>query len=333
MIDTSAGVYFDYTWTGCTSLTGFPHLDTSNGTGFNGTWYDCSGLTTFPTLDLHNLTDGTNLFGPGGISAGSYSALLIHLAENNTNTGVNLWVGFTSRYQSDASQARNEILIGSRGWIIFDGGMEPPTITSARMRTALIGSSFSYQIIASNAPDHFDATPLPAGLTIDEATGIISGTVPSVIGTHTIALQAANAGGPGLATLTLYVNEAKAPVITSRTSVGAVAGRPFRYQITATNHPWYFGASDLPSDLSFNAETGLITGRPHAGTAILSLTASNDHGTDAVELTITTVTGADDEHGHRCGAGSGISSLLLLGFGLAGLQFIRPRKQKATSAA
>jgi hypothetical protein len=39
-----------------------------------------------------------------------------------------------------------------------------------------VGLAFSYQITPSNNPISFNATDLPAGLSINKTTGIISGT-------------------------------------------------------------------------------------------------------------------------------------------------------------
>ena len=67
----------------------------------------------------------------------------------------------------------------------------PPDITSPSTATATVGQLFSYQITATNAPTSFNATGLPAGLTINTATGSISGT-PTAVGTFSVTLSATN---------------------------------------------------------------------------------------------------------------------------------------------
>src|SRR5439155_6281255 len=65
---------------------------------------------------------------------------------------------------------------------------------------------FSYQIAATNSPSSYGATGLAGtGLSIDTATGLISGT-PTTSGTFSVTLSATNSGGTGSATLTLTIN-------------------------------------------------------------------------------------------------------------------------------
>lgn len=74
---------------------------------------------------------------------------------------------------------------------LLDDRNVPVTITSAQADTALIGRAYSYSITAIKSPTNFSAGNLPAGLTIDTATGIISGT-PVQTGIFAVALKASN---------------------------------------------------------------------------------------------------------------------------------------------
>jgi PKD repeat protein len=161
-----------------------------------------------------------------------------------------------------------------------------PVITSATAANAQTGTTFTYQITATNTPTGFTASGLPAGLSVDATTGAITGT-PTASGASTVTISATNPGGTGSATLALTVDPA-APVITSATAANAESGAPFTYQITATNTPTGFTASGLPAGLSVDATTGAITGTPTAaGASTVTITATNSGGTGSATLAIT----------------------------------------------
>ncbi len=80
----------------------------------------------------------------------------------------------------------------------------PPGITSSTSASGTVGSTFNYQITASNSPTSFSATGLPGGLSVNTSTGAITGT-PTASGTSTVTIGATNATGTGTAALTLTV--------------------------------------------------------------------------------------------------------------------------------
>ena len=93
-------------------------------------------------------------------------------------------------------------------------------------------------------------------------------------------------GSPATANVTILDDEGP-PVITSPTTASGQRGEPFSYRITATNSPTSYGASGLPTGLSIDAATGLISGTPNDfGTFQVQISASNSTGTGTATLTI-----------------------------------------------
>lgn len=94
--------------------------------------------------------------------------------------------------------------------------------------------------------------------------------------------------GAGVDTYTRQITVTDSPVITSNGSADGMVGAPFYYQSTATNTPISYDASGLPSGLSVNTTTGLISGTPTtAGVYPVMLSATNASGTGRATLTLT----------------------------------------------
>jgi len=177
--------------------------------------------------------------------------------------------------------------------ISSSGGAGAPAITSATSASGTTGQAFTYQIAASNSPTSYNATPLPAGLSVSTSTGAITGT-PTTAGSTNVTLSATNASGTGSATLAITINSSAsgAPVITSATTSNGNVGLAFRYQIVASNSPTSYNATPLPAGLSVSSSTGAITGTPTtAGTTNVTISATNASGTGSTNLAITITSG------------------------------------------
>lgn len=130
----------------------------------------------------------------------------------NSSTGRITGKTNTSGTSQITLTAKNSAGTGSKLLLltVASAGIEAPVITSASSTTAKVGTPFSYQITATNAPANYNATisgaSLPAWLSIDTETGLLSGT-PTAEGNFTITLSAANTGGTGQGTLMVAVTD------------------------------------------------------------------------------------------------------------------------------
>ncbi|AWM13446.1 hypothetical protein DI487_05960 [Flavobacterium sediminis] len=82
----------------------------------------------------------------------------------------------------------------------------PPVITSALTATGVISTAFAYDIVATNTPTSYNATGLPAGLSINTTTGEITGSVATP-GTYNVTISATNAYGTDTETLVITITD------------------------------------------------------------------------------------------------------------------------------
>ncbi|MEP7093783.1 MAG: putative Ig domain-containing protein, partial [Flavobacterium sp.] len=127
-----------------------------------------------------------------------------------------------------------------------------PEISSATTATATIGSPFSYNIIASANPSSYSVSGLPAGLSLDAATGIISGTATE-LGQSEVTITATNTSGTGTATLILKVINSEAPAAPSNLLASIVNSTRISLSWTASS-----GAT------SYTIKRSLSAGGPYA---------------------------------------------------------------------
>jgi Putative Ig domain/Galactose oxidase, central domain/Kelch motif len=186
-----------------------------------------------------------------------------------------------------------------------------PVIISSTSATARTGSSFAFQVITSGGSplERLSVEGLPAGLSADPVTGLISGTVAND-GSSAVSLTVTDGGQTATGTLELtFTSEAALPVIVSPSSATLVQGQFFSYTIAApastslkTN---YQLIGSLPPGLTFKVATGTISGTfqdlmakvlnsETAGRVIgsVQLFASNFYGTGTIPLVFLSPSGA-----------------------------------------
>lgn len=100
-----------------------------------------------------------------------------------------------------------------------------PAITSAAVVGSPSGTSFHYQILASGATS-YAVSGLPAGLSFDASTGVISGT-PTQTGNYPVVIGATNANGTTTTNLMLIVGAPAGPKVEgSATDAGSNIRHP-----------------------------------------------------------------------------------------------------------
>jgi hypothetical protein len=127
----------------------------------------------------------------------------------NINTGNGLISGTPTAAGSSSVTitAANSYGTGSASLsLTISASGTAPVITSATAAVGTVNQSFSYQITASGSPTSYNATGLPAGLSVNTGNGLISGTPTA--GNSSVTITAVNSYGTGQATLNITINAA-----------------------------------------------------------------------------------------------------------------------------
>ena len=163
-----------------------------------------------------------------------------------------------------------------------------PVITSTPILTAKVGTAYRYDVDATDANGDALAyrlvAPIPAGMTINQTTGLISWT-PTANGTFSVTVRATDPGGLfGSQSFNVSVTANAAPVITSRPPLTGKVGVPYNYTVIATDPDGdaitYRGSGlGNPGNFSVNATTGVVSWTPAlAGNIRIRVRASDTAG-------------------------------------------------------
>ena len=157
----------------------------------------------------------------------------------------------------------------------------PPTVTNPGAQNTETGEAVSLQIDASDSDGDtlsYSSSTLPAGLTINNSTGLITGS-PTTAGTSSVTVSVSDALSTSNVTFNWEVTQNSPPTVTDPGSQSTEVGDPVSLQIDASDadgDTLSYSSSTLPAGLSINGSTGLITGSPTtAGTSNVTVSVSD----------------------------------------------------------
>ncbi len=208
-------------------------------------------------------------------ATGSY-----YLAVAGVGHGDPLSDGYSKYGSAGAYTISGEIPVGD-GRPVF-----PTDVTVTTARTI----AFTYQIRAGNAPTAYEVSGLPAGLTVNAETGVISGIPTAAEGSYTVTVTATNALGSGTGSFVITLSAQPVPTLSGSAMSLARLNRPMELQVQATALPHAYAATGLPSGLTIDPATGLIAGTPAAaGVFSVTVSATNSAGTGEMEFSLVVV--------------------------------------------
>jgi YVTN family beta-propeller protein len=160
-----------------------------------------------------------------------------------------------------------------------------PVLSAPGDQSSVIGSAASLQLAATDPNGDvltYSASGLPPELSIDPASGLISGT-PGTVGSYSVIVAASDGVNNSSTTITWTVTGTvplvlAPPTAAAPSTVGGVAA--FSASATGLNvrYRWDFGDGSAPTDWSASADANHVFAR--AGVFYVSVTATDDRGVE-----------------------------------------------------
>jgi len=210
-----------------------------------------------------------------------------NIAASNNGTGSQ---AYFNNPHGIAVDSLGNLYIADSGSSIIRKGVsanavpQPPTITSSTTAGGIVGSTFTYTIAATNNPTIFTiGGALPAGLSFNSATGVISGT-PVAAGSNTVSLSATNPIGTSTIQLSITINvlPPPAPVInTQPVSQSVKLGSGFTLSVNASStispvsYQWYFNNTAIAGATN---STYTVTSASTLSSGSYTVTVTNNSG-------------------------------------------------------
>jgi len=170
-------------------------------------------------------------------------------------------------------------------------------ITVSKQASVIVRESLDRIAVGVSDPTQSNTGTISVTLSGRTSLGTLSAdSGVTVTGTNPITLSV-NVNGSKGKSFNASFQVAPKPIINSNPNMVAAVDSALSYQITASNtpSPTSYGATGLPTGLSINSSTGLISGSPTtAGTYSTTLSATNANGTGYATLTTTVAAPGSD---------------------------------------
>ncbi len=217
------------------------------------------------------------------------------------------WTATRSGYSTAAAVAGKQIISlvgGLNSHEVLIEGAPALSVATRTLPLAFTGSAYSQTLsaVGGTAPYSWSVTTgsLPAGLSLDASTGVISGTPSGAPGKSSFTVTATDSASPAAtATADLSIMVRPGPLTVTTTSLpDATVGSAYDQTLAASGgtapYTWSISDGTLPAGLSLDASTGAITGTPSGapGKSSFTVTATDSVGTSATaDLSITVAPG------------------------------------------
>jgi hypothetical protein len=145
-----------------------------------------------------------------------------------------------------------------------------PIITTSSLPNGLVSTAYSQTVSGAGGALPYlwsiDAGSLPAGLTLNTSTGVISGT-PTTLGTSNFTIKLTDGNAQTTTKVfSVTISLIASPTITTTSLPSVILGTAYAEFVQGTGgtlpYVWSLTAGALPTGLSLNPSTGAITGTP-----------------------------------------------------------------------
>ena len=272
-----------------------------------------TGLTGTPTYTVTPaLPAGLSFDSTTGVISGTPTSGFV--ATEFVITGVGSGGGVLNTTVNLAASSANAT---STPASIASTGTAGSSITTSAPSVSGIGSSITFQVLPA----------LPAGLTFNTATGVISGTPTAAFAATTFTVSAVGSTGVAVLPVTLSYSSAGATVSpTTQTISGqsnvAISASSSLSTSGFTGSVTYSVQPALPAGLVLNSSTGVISGTPlsalaQQGFVVTAIGASSGVASATVNILVTGVTPGNQTLQGTAGSPLSASSVLT-GIGFSG---------------